>query len=126
MQRFQPKDIPTTLLYLLGLPHSLPQSINIFAKSATDTIYLINIFTDYKLGMLFDHYKFIYRPEYELIYLFDLEKDPDEKENIIHTQSAPQVDALKRQTLQWYKYQTEFLQKTYFIEGGGIPPAKSI
>lgn len=125
-QRFQPKDVPTTLLYLLGLPHNLPQSINIFSKSDTDTIYLSNIFTDYKLGMIFDNYKFVYRPEYDLMYLFDLETDPGERENIIHTQSSPQVDALKRQTLQWYKYQTEFLHKTFFVDGGGISPAKTL
>ncbi|KHD10977.1 hypothetical protein PN36_24310 [Candidatus Thiomargarita nelsonii] len=115
-QRFQVKDIPATLLYLLGLPNTMEQSINIFAKTATDKIYLSNVFTDYKLGMIFKHYKFVYRPKYDKTYLYDLIADPNEEHNIIGGKTDKEIAAMKRETLEWYKYQIEYLDQTVFAK----------
>ena len=110
-QRFQMKDIPATLLFLTGLPNTMEQSINIFTKSKTDRIFLCNVFQDYKLGMIFDHYKFVFRPKYDLSYLYDLRTDPEELNNIITDKNAEEIAVMKKETLQWYKYQIEYLNK---------------
>ncbi len=110
-QRFQFKDFSATLLYLFGLPNpdSLGQSINIFRKTATDPIYLSNVYLDYKLGLIFSHFKFVYRPKYNITYLYDLTKDPQENNNIIQTKTSVEVEALKKKVLQWYQYQVNYI-----------------
>ncbi len=110
-QRFQFKDLSATLLYLLGLPEpdSLGQSVNIFRKTATDKIYLSNVYLDYKLGLIYDHYKFVYRPKYNITYLYDLENDPNENTNIISTITEAENEALKREVLEWYKFQVNYV-----------------
>jgi len=110
-QRFQIKDISSTLLYLLGLNSSLNQSVNIFSKTVKDKIYLSNVYQDYKLGLIFDHYKFIYRPGYDMKYLFDLKSDPNENNNIINTLSRQKIKQLELEVLKWYKYQTQYIEK---------------
>ena len=110
-QRFQPKDIANTLFYMLGIEKKLHQSINIFLKTPKDKIYLSNIYQDYKLGLIYDHFKFIYRPQYNINYLFDLKNDPDENDNIIHKLSKEKMEKLQQETLKWYKYQINYLNK---------------
>ncbi len=113
-QRFQMKDLPSTLLYLMGKPSHLRQSENIFTKSAQDPIYLSNVYTDYKLGLIYDHYKFVYRPKYNLSYLFHLQEDPNEDTNIVGRLSSAELQALRQKTLTWYKYQIEYLENEIF------------
>lgn len=110
-QRFQFKDLPATLLYLFGLPkpNSLGQSRNIFTKTSNDPIYLSNVYLDYKLGLIFDHFKFVYRPQYNISYLYDLDNDPDENTNIIEIKTSKEVEVLKRKVLEWYKYQIKYV-----------------
>ena len=108
-QRFQPKDLSATLFYMLGIDTNMNQSINIFSKTPKDKIYMSNIYQDFKLGLLFDQFKFVYRPEYNISYLFDLNKDPDENLNIINQLSNKEIKRLKHETLQWYKYQIDYL-----------------
>lgn len=108
-QRFQIKDIPVTILYMLGVDTKLNQSINIFSKNINDNIYLSNVHQDYKLGLIYSNYKFVYRPKFDLYYLYDLKKDPHEELNIIGTKSELEIERLKESTLLWYKYQIKYL-----------------
>jgi membrane-anchored protein YejM (alkaline phosphatase superfamily) len=110
-QRFQIKDISSTILFLLGLDSNLHQSENIFSKSKTDTIYLSNVYQDFKLGMVYDKYKFVFRPQYDITYLYDIN---DDEVNIINKITKEKVDALKYETLQWYKYQREYIKKNIY------------
>lgn len=114
-QRFQIKDIANTIFYLLGINQNLNQSINIFKKSSNDKIYLSNVYQDFKLGLVFNHYKFVYRPKYDFTYLYDLKNDPDENHNIIDSVSDD-IEKLKEETLQWYKYQLNYLNKNILIQ----------
>ena len=114
--RFQIKDISSTILYMLGIDSKINQSINIFAKKPTDTIYLSNVHQDYKLGLIYDNYKFVYRPKYELFYLYDLKNDPNEEHNIIREKSKKEIEELKLKTLKWYKYQIDYLNKKIYKE----------
>ena len=47
--RFQLKDVPTTLLYLMGLSDEINQSVNIFSKSPRDKLYMSNVYQHFKL-----------------------------------------------------------------------------
>ena len=115
-QRFQFKDFSATLLYLFGLPDpdTLGQSVNIFRKTDNDPIYLSNVYLDYKLGLIYDHFKFVYRPKYNITYLYDLTADPEENINIIETISKKEAEALRIKVLTWYKYQIKYVNNQVF------------
>jgi len=110
-QRFQIKDIPSTLLNLLGLPDQLRQSEVVYSKSAEDKVYLSNVSQDFKLGMIRDGgSKFVYRPRYDLRYLFDLSADPGEDRNQIQTLPQEEIDAMIEELYKWYFYQVRYLE----------------
>lgn len=111
--RFQVKDIPSTLLFLLGLPDDIGQSENIFFRKERSDLYFSNVYHDFKLGVIFDEYKFIYRPKYDRVTLFDLGRDPEEEKNVIGKLPPQRVKELKRQLLGWYEYQLQYLNETY-------------
>ncbi len=115
-QRFQIKDISSTVLYMLGIDSHLNQSVNIFSKTSQDKIYLSNIYQDFKLGLIFSHYKFIYRPKYDITYLFDLKNNPEEDNNIIGKKTPKEIQGLKDETLKWYKYQMNYLKNNIFYK----------
>ncbi len=111
--RFQVKDIPATLLYLLGLPEELGQSENIFLQHDKGDLYFSNVFRDFKLGFLYDNFKFVYRPKYDLTYLYDLTGDPDENNNVVGRLSPEKVADMKKNILTWYKYQLNYINTQY-------------
>lgn len=111
--RFQVKDIPSTVLYLLGKPDKLNQSINIFSKDAMDTLYFSNVYQDFKLGMLDQDIKFVYRPVYDLTTVYDIANDPDEMVNVVNRYSREELAEMKNRTLQWYRFHTRYLDKKY-------------
>jgi len=113
-QRFQIKDISATLFYLLGIKQKIGQSVNIFSKTSHDKIYLSNVYQDYKLGLIYENYKYIYRPELDLSYIFNLENDPQENINLISKIPRSKVKELREDVLKMYKYQIDYLQKDYF------------
>lgn len=108
-QRFQIKDIPSTILFLMDLKTNLNQSEIIFTKTNLDKIYLTNVYQDYKMGMIFDDYKFVWRPKMDLSYLFNLKADPNEDNNVIGRKSLKEISDLKEEMLQYYKYQLNYL-----------------
>ena len=111
--RFQLKDVPSSLLYLLGEPDEINQSVNIFSKGARDKLYLSNVYQDFKLGMISDQRKFIYRPTYDISYVFDLQTDADENLNIVNRVSKAELDEMKNEVLRWYRFQTDYLESKY-------------
>jgi len=111
--RFQPKDIPSTIFYMIGLPYHLNQSEVIFHKSSQDKIYFSNVFQDYKLGMQDKNIKFTYVPKYDDVSFYDTDKDPQENENIVQQFSRKEIEKFKNDTLRWYKYQISYLNKLY-------------
>ncbi len=111
--RFQLKDVPSTLLYLLGEPSEINQSVNIFSKGDADQLYLSNVYQDFKLGMITDQTKFVYRPTYDISYVFDLDADPNENVNIVNRYSKAELKAMKRKVLVWYRYQTHYIEEHF-------------
>lgn len=111
--RFQVKDLPATLLFLLGLDGGLRQSVNIFSKGPDDPIYMSNVFQDFKLCKLSGHEKFVFRPRARACYLFDLEEDPSESHNRVSRLSQAEVEARVRDLVQWYSYQIDYLEREF-------------
>ncbi len=111
--RFQIKDIPSTLLYLLGLDDEINQSINIFSKGDRDTLFFSNVYQDFKLGFLSQQIKFIYRPTYDLVSIFDLQSDPDENINIVNRYSREELVKMKKRALLWYRFHTRHIEQLY-------------
>jgi len=111
--RFQPQDIPSTILYMIGLPYHLNQSEVIFNKSSQEKIYFSTIYQDYKLGMQDKNIKFTYVPKYDYVSFYDTNKDPQENENIVQQFSRKEIEKFKNDALRWYKYQISYLNKLF-------------
>lgn len=111
--RFQIKDLPATLLYLLGHDRGLRQSVNIFAKDDEDAIFMSNVFQGFKLAKLSGQEKFIYRHQTNSCYLFDLAADPDECINRIGRLSREEIRTRQQELVQWYYSQIEYLEKAF-------------
>jgi len=112
-QAFQVKDIPATFFYLLGIERDLRQSENVFAKTPEDTIYLSNVMQDYKLGMVKGDLKFVLCPYRNRSYVFDRAVDPEESHNLAASLSPSSIDAMRREVLQWYFYQVDYVDRTF-------------
>ena len=114
-ERFQMKDLPETLLFLLGLhsPGGFRQSHNIFSKARDDKIYLTNVYQDYKLGMVTGEEKVVYRPQRNLMSLFDLAADPSESHNVIGRLERAETARRRRELIQWYYHQIEYLEREF-------------
>jgi glucan phosphoethanolaminetransferase (alkaline phosphatase superfamily) len=109
----QVKDVPRTLLYLLGLDRPFGQSENVLAKSADDPIYLCNVYQDYKLGLVRGTEKFVLRPDRNLAYLFDLAADPAEKRDLSRDAAPGRIAELRREVLQWYWWQVDEVERRF-------------
>ena len=118
--RFQLKDIPSTLLYLLGEPSRINQSVNIFAKGALDKLYLSNVYQDFKLGVILQRRKFVYRPTFDIAYVYDLAADPGENVNIAGRYDEATLEEMKREVLGWYLYQTRYIEERYPAQSGPV------
>ena len=104
--RFTLKDVPATLLFLLGEDERLWQSEVIFGRAAGDKVYLSTVMGDHKLGMVAGDEKFMFRPQRAVSYLFDLARDPEERHNLAPLRPRPEIEARERELLAWYAYQT--------------------
>ncbi len=113
--RVSMKDVPATLLYLLGNDEQLGQSEVAFSKQPDDTVYMSNVYGDFKLGMVegLGPEKFVYLPSKNLGYLFDLATDPDERNNLVATRSPEEIRQRKQQLIQWYFYQIQYLEQAF-------------
>ncbi len=113
--RISMKDVPATLLYLLGDDEQLGQSEVAFSKQPDDPVYMSNVYGDFKLGMVEGPgpEKFVYLPSKDLSYLFDLTTDPDERNNIVATQPPEEIRQRKQQLIQWYFYQVHYLEQAF-------------
>ena len=111
--RFQLKDVPATLLWMLGLPSSLNQSENIFSKSRYDPVYMSNVYQDFKMGIIEGNYKYIYRPRFDMSFYYDLQEDPQEYDNIVSQLGKEDLLEKQETLLQWYKYQTQYVERQF-------------
>ena len=113
--RVSMKDVPATLLYFLGIDEQLGQSEVAFSKQPDDTVYMSNVYGDFKLGMVegLGPEKFVYLPSKNLGYLFDLATDPDERNNLVATRSPEEIRQRKQQLIQWYFYQIQYLEQAF-------------
>jgi len=109
----QLKDIPATLLYLLGLPEPMRQSVLGFSELEED-VYLSNVYHDFKLGVVKrDGRKFVWRPAADLLRLFDLRKDPEENHDAAGD-LAPEVrESIRKELLTFYARQMRYLEKEF-------------
>ena len=112
-QRFQIKDLPATLLFLLGLGRPFRQSENIFARTSSDKIYMTNPNQDFKLGWLHGSEKFFFRTRRDITYVFDIEADPWETQNLLQTLSETEIRTRKDELLQYYFFQTSYLDHMF-------------
>ena len=62
---------------------------------------------------MFDRTKFVYRPRYDLTYVYDLEADPQERVNTSSRYSEERLAALKRDALTWYMFQKSHVDQNY-------------
>lgn len=113
--RFSMKDVPETLLYLMGYDQHLGQSQVIFSARPDDLIYMSNLYGDFKLGMVSGPgpEKFMYLPTKKLSYLFNDASDPEERDNLVASRPPEEIRQLQKQVLEWYFYQTHYIDKTY-------------
>jgi glucan phosphoethanolaminetransferase (alkaline phosphatase superfamily) len=111
--RFQLKDVPSTVLSLLGLPSALNQSENIFSKSSDDPIYMSNVYQDYKIGMIEGTHKYVYRPRFETSFYYNLQTDPNENDNIVSELSQADLSQKQAALLRWYKFQTQYIERRF-------------
>ena len=111
--RFQLKDVPSTVLYFIGPALAIKSIREHFSKEATDKVYMSNVYQDYKLGMITDDIKFIYRPRFDMSFAYDLKRDPGEHKNIVHQFSVDELKAMQAELLVWYKFQTQYIDSNY-------------
>ncbi len=72
-----------------------------------------NVYQDYKLGMIEGNTKFIYRPRFDMSFLYDLNADPQENNNIVSSLSNAQLNSKQEKLLRWHKFQTQYIDSTY-------------
>ncbi len=113
--RFSIKDVPATMLYLLGDNDRIGQSEVIFAARPDDTVYMSNVYGDFKLGMVYGPgpEKFMYVPDRKQSFLFDGSADPYEMNNLVASTPSAEIQRREQQLLQWYFYQTAYLDKMF-------------
>jgi glucan phosphoethanolaminetransferase (alkaline phosphatase superfamily) len=113
--RFSMKDVPATMLYFLGYDQQLGQSEVAFSKQPDDPVYMSNVYGDFKLGMVsgLGPEKFMYLPNKNLGYLFDLATDPSEHNNIVASRPADEINQREHQLIQWYFYQIQYLEQAF-------------
>ena len=113
--RISMKDVPATLLYLLGFDESLGQSEVAFSKEPDDPVYMSNVYGDFKLGMVEGSgpEKFMYLPTKNSSYLFDLSVDPEERNNLVAAQSSGDILRRKQELIRWYYYQIRYLDQAF-------------
>lgn len=113
--RISMKDVPATLLYLLGDDQQLGQSEVAFSKPPDDTVYMSNVYGDFKLGMVegLGPEKFVYLPSKNLSYLFDVATDPEERNNLVATRPPEEIRERKQQLIRWYFYQIHYLEHAF-------------
>jgi glucan phosphoethanolaminetransferase (alkaline phosphatase superfamily) len=118
--RFSMKDVPATLLYLLGHDEPIGQSEVIFSKRPEDTVYMSNVYGDFKLGAVAGSgpEKFMYLPSRGQAYLFELGADPGENENLVASRPREEIQHREQDLIQWYFYQTDYLDKHFPIPNG--------
>ncbi len=113
--RFSVKDIPSTILYLLGRDQNIGQSEVIFSKQPDDPIYMSNIYGDFKLGEVSGSGpdKFMYLPGKKQAYLFDVSADPKELTNLAPTRSPEEIARREQELLGWYFFQVHYLDQMF-------------
>jgi glucan phosphoethanolaminetransferase (alkaline phosphatase superfamily) len=118
--RFTIKDVPATLLYLLGRDYKIGQSEVAFSKQPQDIVYMSNVYGDFKLGEVIGTgpEKFMYLPSKNLGYLFDLSSDPAERNNLVAAQTSQEIQQRKQELLQWYFYQTAYIDQQFPVHPG--------
>jgi len=113
--RFSMKDVPATMLYFLGNDEAIGQSEVAFSKQPDDPVYMSNVYGDFKLGMVagLGPEKFMYLPNKNLDYLFDLSTDPGERNNIVASRPPEEIRQREQQLIRWYFYQIRYLEQAF-------------
>jgi len=100
--RFTVKDLPATLLWLLGDERPLRESNVLFGNRREDPLFFSNVYQDFKLGRLAGDRKAVFRPERDEIAVFDLAADPGESLDLAPSMPPSELAALKRELVAWY------------------------
>ena len=103
--RFSVRDLPATLLWLLGDERPLRQSRVLFANSRDEPLWFSNVYQDFKLGKLVGDRKYTFRPERAELLVHDLAQDPAEERNIAEELLPAERSAIERELVAWYHAQ---------------------
>ncbi len=107
--RFNVKDLPATLLWLLGDDRPLRDSHVLFGNRRDDPLFFSNVYQDFKLGRLAGDEKALFRPERGELALFDLAADPREERDLAPTRAPGELAAIRRELVAWYYSQLDAL-----------------
>ena len=100
--RFSVKDLPATLLWMVGDEKPLGESHVLFGERRDAPLFFSNVYQDFKLGLLEGDRKATFRPERDELTLVDRALDPGEDGNLAASLPPVEVAALKRRMIAWY------------------------
>jgi hypothetical protein len=123
--RFCVKDLPGTLLWMLGDGRPLGQSNVLFGNRRDDPLFFSNVYQDYKLGRLVGDEKVTFRPERDELLVRDLSADPRELGDGV-VEPGPRADALRRELVAWYWSQLRALGTERLEVRGRREPASAV
>ena len=109
-------DIPPTLLSLINLPvHPSFQGMDLTGPVAAfnhrSRYILCQTAFYYQHGIVRDHFKLMYTPAFKQVWLYNLETDPRERNNL--AQAMPQLtEKLVDQLQAWYAHQIDYYETT--------------
>ncbi|NEU09936.1 sulfatase-like hydrolase/transferase [Flavihumibacter sp. R14] len=104
-------DIVPTVISLLQLPRDEQwQGFDLFSADKNKRAYFFAPWSDLLFGYREDKFKFIYNATKNITEVYDLEKDPGEKVNIVSQFPGEYVDQGQKRLAKWIQYQDVFMK----------------
>jgi lipoteichoic acid synthase len=107
-------DIVPTITSLLQLPVDKNwQGHNLFNAGKNKRAYFFAPWSDFLFGYREGKFKFIYNATKDITEVYDLEKDPGEKDNIVGQFPEDYADQGRRRLAKWIQYQNAFIKTSF-------------
>ena len=102
-------DISPTILSVLGKTQPETwQGESLFNNARHNSVYFYAPWSDYWFGYRQDNIKYLYNASTDKFYMFDLNNDPQEMNNLAD-QNPEQIKIAKNKLAAWVKYQNEYI-----------------